>query len=236
MAASSPWSTSSDQLFKSTPTPGRASPDVLLRLFSDEDAYGTSLYVAALQLLNPEELVEFHPGTIKMEIEEGLRMREPIDENIFARLMAAIAITHTDVFYNDLGRFIEICNVLSGTPPTPDIFDPADVVEISWAVAEAELLNAGEDLEFNADIRSYIGQMLYLEGYTSLPPLLHMATMPPRPVIADVEGGHEITGTIVEAEQDRHKQLRDDLAQNMARLASQLSQLVGVSVQELFST
>lgn len=142
-------------------------------LFTDEDAYGTTLLVLALDGLGMECL-EWHPMTLRTELETqfGCRMS---DAN-FDKLMAALTIVTTDLFFRDVPRFIQLANALVGDSFDPTVFDPADSLECAWAITEALLLSPPEEEEpFSDDVRAYVAFVLKNEGYVTPPDILKIA-------------------------------------------------------------
>lgn len=147
----------------------------LRAVWADPDAYATTLLVAALDAYGPDVL-EWHPATIRDEIRDDYGL--VVTDATLDRLMAAIAVLTTDLFWTSAGAFVQIANVLSGSTFAPDVFDPADSVECAWAVTEALLLDpADEDNPepFGDEVRYYIGAVLKEEGYVQTPDVLAVA-------------------------------------------------------------
>ena len=198
-------------------------------LFKDDNAYGTSLFLAASKVLTLEELGSFAPRTIRLELKDALRLSHIPQDNM-DRLMAAIAIVTTDRFYTDVPAFIDICNILSGTPPAPNVFDPADAYEVAWALAEATILDGfdGEQDEdqFSEEIRLYIGMMLEEDGFFSAPSIMKMAIMTnqynPATSFAD---SSDIMPAVMEADEARHSDIQMMVVENMASLVAQLDKI-----------
>lgn len=196
-------------------------------VFRLENAYGTALYAAATTVLTPDELLEFSPHTIRLELQDSLQLPE-IDNENFGRLMAAISIASTDLFYRDVPSFIEICNIMAGNPPVVGLFDPADAWEVAWAVSESQMLNTGEeDIVFSDEVRSYIGYALDSEGFFSPPPILKMAVMPKKAVPTEITEDAELAAAIVAAEQQRHRDLEEMLIDNTRQMVEQLVKISG---------
>lgn len=140
----------------------------LRRVFTSEDSYGTTLLTYFIDRYAPEGLT-WAPMTIRLEIEDD--MDAPMPPAVFDRLMAALFVASSDEFYLRLPRFIQICNVLYGSPLLPDVVDPATVRECAWGVTEAALLNPPpEEIDgFHPDIRSYVDRVLSREGFLTTP-------------------------------------------------------------------
>ncbi len=151
------------------------SSDQVKKVLTDEDTFGTTMLVLAAELL-PGDFLQWHPQTILAELERigGV----DIPQINFDRLMAAITIVTTDLFWRDEDKFVKLCNVLSGTPLDPDVFDPADSIECAWGINEALLLDPPDDSDpepFSDEIRHYVGHVLKEEGYVSPPDVLKIA-------------------------------------------------------------
>jgi hypothetical protein len=111
-----------------------------------------------------------------MEIEEEFGVDLP--QATLDKLIVAINILTSDRFYRSLPDFIIFCNVLSGDTYRPDMFDPADSVEIAWGITEGLLIappDEGEEEPFSAEIRAYIGAVLDAEGIINAPDILKIA-------------------------------------------------------------
>lgn len=128
------------------------------------------------------ESLNWAPATVRKELEDDFGVRLP--EVCFDRLMAATTVATTDVFQNDLPTFIHLCNVLAGSPVSEE-FDPATVIEMCWAITEAQLLELdGTPNKFTDEIVYYVYEMCKQEGLVSPPPPL-----------SDVLGGNMISPT-----------------------------------------
>lgn len=89
--------------------------------------------------------------------------------------MAGIQHLTSNVFWRSLPDFISMCNIFSGSPATPEDFDPADVLEMCWGIAEASLLDPqdGDDKDiFDPEIVGYIEHTLKNEGFVTPPGML----------------------------------------------------------------
>jgi len=203
------------------------------RLFQDDNAYGAALFVAAREYLELDELLAFDPQTIRLELQQLLSIKE-IDNEIFGRLMAMIVIVGTDLFYADWQAFVDLCNVLSGQAASPDVFDPADPYEMSWAVVEAALLAPLETGEaFSEEIRGYMGLSLQEHGFFSAPPPLSMAVMPDDLVSpAEMTDDAEIMSAAVTSDLDRHNEITEMLRENLAELAAQMRPFIDITAKD----
>ena len=81
---------------------------------------------------------QWDPETIIAEVESEFGVEvHPVCRD---KLLAAIVLLTTDLFYSDVRIFIEICNVLSGDTFDPSTFDPAEPVECAWGMTEGMLI------------------------------------------------------------------------------------------------
>jgi hypothetical protein len=110
-----------------------------------------------------------------MEVRDTFGVELP--QTNFNKLMAAVEIVTTDVFYNDLPAFIRLCNVLYNGTLDIEQFDPADAAEISWGITEALLLwppDPDDEEPFAEDILAYIGEVVKDEGIMLPPDVLRL--------------------------------------------------------------
>lgn len=112
--------------------------------------------------------------TIRRELEQDFGIKLP-PANL-DRLMAAIAILTTDLFFTAVDRFIVLCNVLSGDSFDPQEFDPADTLECAWGITEAMLLAPPDEANgFSDEIRRYLAAVLQQESFVTPPDVLRLA-------------------------------------------------------------
>ncbi len=157
------------------PAAGAATTKAVRALLESPDTYATTLLVWALDTYGTECL-GWHPTTLKMEIESDFKVRLP--KQNFDKLLAAVAVLTTDLFFKDAARFVQLANVLAGDDFEPDEFEPADSAEMAWAVTEALLLvppDADDPEPFSDEVRHYIGLALEEEGFVSPPDILRIA-------------------------------------------------------------
>lgn len=145
-------------------------------LLQNPDTYATTLFLLAWDAHmddpappkdeNPAWL-EWLPSHIIEELEEGYRVKAP---PIAVHKMAiAQRLVLSNAFYKDVRCFIQVCNVLSGTPMMfGSVDDPADARECLWGIYEGMRLWEDEenprDQEFTPEIEGYIQTQLDAEG------------------------------------------------------------------------
>lgn len=202
------------------PASGEATTRVVRRLLGSPDTYATTLLVWALDTFGPE-LLEWHPTTIKMEVEAAAGVRLP--KGNLDKLLAAVVILTTDLFFKDAARFVQLANVLAGDDFEPDEFEPADAVECAWAVTEALLLVPPDDADpetFSDEVRLYVGHVLKEEGFVRPPDILRIAI-----------GGDGSARAA--ADWGRDPELSAAIAAEDARKAAEVEQVVRDGLREL---
>lgn len=139
----------------------------LAKVLANDSSFASAIFLGVLGYYGPE-ILQWDPATILQELEEDFGVKMP--QGCYDRLMAAITVATTDMFEKDLPTFIHLCNAISGSPITEE-FDPASVLEMTWAITEMNLmdLEPGEDKEFSDDIRYYMAEMCKEEGLLNPP-------------------------------------------------------------------
>jgi len=159
--------------------------DRIKQLLMDPDTFATTLLVICVDLFGFEMLGA--PGeedgdyedpwaaeTIRAELYRRLGVNLPACN--LDKIMSLVAVLTTDLFYNNVDRFIRICNILSGDELDPGVFDPADADEMAWAIMEVFLNDPPEsDQPFCSDIQAYMGIALQNEGFINAPETLRFA-------------------------------------------------------------
>jgi hypothetical protein len=140
-------------------------------IFEAGDSIGTPMLVALMDDLGSVEFFDWEPESLRMEIQDRYDAKLP-PENM-DKLQALIMALTTNQFYVSLEAFINICNALAGEGSDFESFDPADVDEMAWAVAEVLLLDPPEDGDatslFSQEVRHYIAEKAKDEGFIRLP-------------------------------------------------------------------
>jgi hypothetical protein len=196
-------------------------------ILTNPNAHGAAMMVAALEVFDPDELMEFTPQTIRLDLTDHFHLQElPVES--FSRLMALRTAIFTDLFYSDLPSFIELCNVLGRNPPLANMFDFAVPNEIAWAVAEIDLMDPRDDDNvFSEEIRAYIGEMLKVEGFFSPPALLNYAIMPQVASPAEITEDAQLLPAIVDMDIQRHHEIHQFVASNLKELIDTITPLTG---------
>lgn len=172
------------------------------------------------------EALQWHPQTIRLQLREDLGLE--VLQGAMDRLLAAITIVTTDYFFQDLPRFIQLCNVLGGSELDPTVFDPADSVECAWGITEALLLSPPETAEpFCEEIRFYIGKVLADEGYVQPPDVLRIAIDGDfsAKVQTDFADDPEMFGAIWKIQEDKSKEVNAVIRNNLREMLEQITRL-----------
>lgn len=153
-------------------------------LLADRDTFATVLFVLAVDTFGPECLFDaedpergpWHASTFRSMTEQHFGVKLP--KCNLDKLMAAITVCTTDLFFKNVDRFIVLANILAGDEFDPSEFEPADPVECAWAITEALLLDPPDDDDpepFADDVRRYIGFVLKTDGFVTPPDVLKIA-------------------------------------------------------------
>lgn len=174
------------------------------------------------------EALSWDPTTISMEIEDEFDVDLP--QLALDKLMVAIQILTTDRFYKSLPDFISFCNVLSGDPYRPDMWDPADAEEVAWGVTEALLIYPPEDDDpepFTDEIRAYIGAVLDSEGLVNPPDILRIALRQARvsPSIGDFSDDPMMFNAVYDLEEGKRQDIEQSIRFQTKLLVAQLRAL-----------
>lgn len=174
------------------------------------------------------EALTWDPSTISLEVEEDFDVDLP--QLALDKLMVAIQILTTDRFYKSLPDFISFCNVLSGDPYRPDMWDPADAEEVAWGVTEALLIYPPEDDDpepFTDEIRAYIGAVLDSEGLVNPPDILRIALRQARvsPSIGDFSDDPAMFNAVYDLEEGKRQDIEQSIRFRTKLLVAQLRAL-----------
>lgn len=199
---------------------------VAQRAWQDLDTYTLPLVTMFLDKYGTEAL-EWDPTTIALEIEQDFDVALP--KLVHDRLMTGIVLMTTDLFYKSTPDFIAFCNVLAGTPINPELWDPADALEIAWGITEAMLIEPpGEDEPFIDETRAYIGKVLDAEGIMNAPDILRIALRDPS-LSANVQGDFsddpEMFSAVYGFESGKTDDINNIVRRELAVLLRQMDQL-----------
>ena len=147
-----------------------AVPQSIAGRLKTDDFFGTSMALLAMDCGYPAKTVfGFGYSTLQKMLEDRYGAAPSPDNT--DRLMAAITVLTTDLFWRDVESFVTVANVLSGSGLTTVVEDPADVRECSWAVTEAALLDP-EAAKPSPDVITYMNAACREYGYPVPPAAL----------------------------------------------------------------
>jgi hypothetical protein len=203
------------------------SKNIMQEAWKSRETFASVLLTMFLDRFGSEGLT-WDPTTISLEIEEDFDVDLP--QLALDKLMVAIQILTTDRFYKSLPDFISFCNVLSGDPYRPDMWDPADSEEVAWGVTEALLIYPPEDDDpepFTDEIRAYIGAVLDSEGLVNPPDILRIALRQARvsPNIGDFSDDPMMFNAVYDLEEGKRQDIEQTVRLRTKLLVAQLRAL-----------
>lgn len=151
--------------------------DILKKVWEDPNSFATTLLVTFIDIYGLDA-IHWSPTTIHWEIQEdhGITMPGPN----FDRLMAAITIVTTNVFYTMLSDFSELCCVLSGESASPGMLQLPDAADIAWGLTEGIMMWPPEDEEespFSEEIVGFVSETIRQEGIINPPDILRLGQL-----------------------------------------------------------
>jgi len=170
------------------------------RLLEDPDTFGTVLLLAAVDAFGVDCLGDasdpdrgpWHPATFRDEFARLYGATLP-PGNV-DRLMAAVLLVTTDVFFCDLAAFAAVSLALARNDVDADRFDLPDVDDCLWAVVEAGLLSPPDEDDpaprFAPEVRRFVRELLAEEGFVTVPRFLQ-SVVAPEELAAAARHAHE---------------------------------------------
>ena len=200
---------------------------ILKELWKSPKTFASVLLTVFLDHFGTEAL-EWDPATISMEVEDEFGVDLP--QATLDKLVVAINILTSDRFYRSLPDFIIFCNVMSGDTYRPDMFDPADSVEIAWGITEGLLIAPPEEDEkepFSDEIRAYIGAVLDAEGIINAPDILKIALRRANVSNAadEFSDDPDMFNAIYDVEAGKSENINAEIKERAVMLAEQLNAL-----------
>ena len=205
----------------------RPNSKAVLRSFLGSDESYATVLLLLLGDAYGKEAFKWSPTTISMQLEEDFSVTLP--ESNLDKIMAAINVITTNYFYQDLNKFITICNVFSGDSAEHKEPDLADTSEIIWGMSESFLLwppqedDASYDTQFSAEIVEYIRRTLIAEGIIKAPDVLNVSGLDETSFIRDTwSDDPEMYQAIYELHQQKMDDMKMLLRNNFRNLHEQL--------------
>lgn len=134
-------------------------------IFQDPETL-TSTVILFLVDRYTADVLTWDPETIALEVRDDFRT--DINPGVLDKNAVGQLLLTTNLFHASLPDFINFCNVMNNETGLKYSWSPADSYEMTWAVAEEQLL-VNEKEEFAADIQAYITTILRDEGVLSPP-------------------------------------------------------------------
>jgi hypothetical protein len=203
------------------------SKNIMQEAWTSRETFASVLLTMFIDRFGLEALT-WDPTTISMEVEEEFDVDLP--QLALDKLMVSIQLLTTNRFYKSLPDFISFCNVLSGDPYRPDMWDPADAEEVAWGVTEALLVEPPEDQDpepFTDEIRAYIGAVLDSEGLVNPPDILRIALRQARvsPSIGDFSDDPMMFNAVYDLEEGKRQDIEQSIRLKTKLLVAQLRAL-----------
>lgn len=161
--------------------------------------------------------------------------------------MAAVEIVTTDSFYKDLPSFIRLCNILYNGLFDPEVFDPADAMEIAWGITETLIIwppGRNEEKPFADQIVQYIGMALKEEGILVPPDVLRLGVADNsewEKVQMQYSDDPQMFASIYAIEKDKTNEINAEVKTRLSMLITELEKLpldngnAGKAVSTMFS-
>jgi hypothetical protein len=106
------------------------------KLWTSDATFGTSLLALVLDAYGTEAL-SWDPETMRDTLNDDVGVTIP--RASFDRCMAMVTVLTTNTFQASIPACHNICNALNGAAINPNVFDPVDAMELTWAVTEVTL-------------------------------------------------------------------------------------------------
>lgn len=197
---------------------------VIRQFLLSEDTFALILLMIVLDTYGTE-CTTWTPQTIRLELEQDYQVKLP--SFTLDKIMAGITLLTSNFFFTDINKFIDICNILTGDDFTPGVFNPADALEVLMGITEAILIwppDEQDQLNFSAEIREYIRQVLDEEGIMKPFDVLSLALNDNKAAQVDLDYADdpEMFQAIYETQQSKVSELKLVYKENLESLVQQL--------------
>ena len=136
----------------------------------DRGTFATSLLVGLIDEFGTE-LFEWDPDTLRLELKSEYQVDIP--QSNMDKIQALLVVMTTDLFYRNLEAFMHVANSLGHSGADFQSYDPPDVQEISWALAETALVDPPDkNTAFGPEIVTYMREKLRDEGFSKAPRIM----------------------------------------------------------------
>lgn len=151
--------------------------DTIRKILEDKNTFATVLLTVLVDQYSTE-FIEWDPTALALQLKDDFGVELSGMNN--DRIQAACSLLTSDMFFEDPGTFISLCNAFSFDQVGGDEFIPADLDNCAWGCIEAKLM-LGKDYsskKFSSDIALYVGALLDQEGIYNPPTMLDFAIFP----------------------------------------------------------
>ncbi len=197
--------------------------DLRRAILSGEISSYATVYVGILcQHFGGTEWFGWEPDVVYQEVLDDLGVDMPLV--VRDGLWGLVSALTTDRFYHDAMFFNHVAQALGGGPVTMDHFEPAEPLDMAWAVLEVGMNDSDNDdqIQFGPEVRTYVGAILHRENLGKVVPL-EFATMPPKGLSDEPTA----LAATVQDQEDQQRLLEQHLQQRLRELRGQLTS-VGV--------
>lgn len=137
---------------------------------TNRGTFATSLLVGLIDEFGTE-FFEWDPDTLRLELKAEYHVDIP--QSNMDKIQALLLVLTTDMFYRNLEAFMHTANALCHGGADFQSYDPPDVQEICWALAETTLIDPPDKTTvFGPEIVTYMLEKLKDEGFSRAPRIL----------------------------------------------------------------
>lgn len=192
------------------------------RFLSGEDpAFATTLVALVSDHLGGFEWFDWEPDVLGQEIEDDFGVK--MDPHTRDKIWGMVSALTTDRFYRDPLFLNHVANALSDEPLNMQVYEPADLDEIAWALMEVGMsdLEDGEEPSFDPEVVEYLRQLLKREGLPAFGPFDFVGDVP----FSLPSDDPHLMGRLMQEREERQQQLLVELEEAVSELRRQLDAL-----------
>jgi hypothetical protein len=196
------------------------------QLMADKESFATTLFFICADSWGLD-FTEWEPESLILEAKRQWKVDLPAINR--DKIWALVTYLTTDKFYTSLDGFLAICHALNNVHSSFQMFSPARVSEMAWALAETTLFSTPEkDDKFNEEIVSYAELRLKEEGFSSPPRMLREFRIPSADE-SNINTTLEAEGIDYKAhwdgQQRKRLEVENDVGLRLMAMVQQLAQL-----------
>lgn len=187
-------------------------------IIEDQTTPACILFIIAVRALGTE-CFEWVPGITRYELESDYAVS--MSDFQSHKLQCAISLVSGNDYESEWHIFEIFNHLLSNEPTMMDSVDPLTPEELAMGLAHASVLLDGESdrLIFGAEVRAYVGQILWDYGFYKAPTIFPTAIMP------DTNMPDEDRGRNEEIWKDKDRALSDIYSGVRAKLIDSIKDL-----------